>query len=271
MTPLAHLFTKQLVTPKKDRTVWCPEINLAELLRDIHCFEMSAVTEIYEILHQARRVDDKSFMDANQKHMFLPAPKTWFEYKNGFGRSASIAIEEDGNPSHLHVFSAYNVNNLSWIYPCGKIDLNNQTVYWNQNWLDYLPPGLDKNKYSEIGPDPRDEMGAIPTMLAIINSPKIIGRRQHMPHRGLERALIAKQKAIGKFPLHGWTEIQLKVAPPKDMSGEAPAEDHLTGQKALHFCRAHLRVRMGRLEVVRAHWRGDAALGIKRSRYKVTA
>ena len=108
-------------------------------------------------------------------------------------------------------------------------------------------------------------------MLAIINSPKIIGRRQHMPHRGLERALIAKQKAIGKFPLHAWTEIQLKVTPPKDMSSDAPAEDHLTGQKALHFCRAHLRVRMGRLEVVRAHWRGDAALGIKRSRYKVTA
>jgi hypothetical protein len=57
MTPLAHSFAKQLVMPIKDRTVWCPEINLAELMSDIHCFEMSAVTEIYEILHQARRVE----------------------------------------------------------------------------------------------------------------------------------------------------------------------------------------------------------------------
>ncbi len=270
MTPLAHSFAKQLVMPIKDRTVWCPGLHLAELMSDIHCFEISEATGIFEMLHQARRIDDKSFMDANQNNMFLPAPKTWFEYKNGFGRSATLAIEDGTDPSYINVFCAYNVKNLSWIYRCGKMDINSQLVYWEKNWIDYLHPGLDKKKYAAVGPGPCDEMGAIPTMLAIINSPKIIGRRQHMPHRGLERALIAKQKAIGKFPLHAWTEIQLKVTPPKDMSGEAPAEAHLTGQKALHFCRAHLRVRLGRLEVVRAHWRGDAALGIKQSRYKVT-
>lgn len=90
-----------------------------------------------------------------------------------------------------------------------------------------------------------------------------------MPHRGLERALIANQKLVGKFPLHAWTEIKLHVTPPKEAEGEHEA--HLTGERALHFCRAHLRIRLGRLEVVKAHWRGNPAIGIKQSRYTVTA
>lgn len=271
MTPLAHQIVKDLTVPVKDRKVWCPDINLSKLMSDIHCFEMSDVGGLYDILHQARRDDDDSFMSANQNLMFLPAPKTWIEYRNGFGRTATLAIEADDDPTHAHVFCAYRINDLTFVYPCGRMHLKENIVYWNHNWLDYLPHRINKKRFAEIGPDPRDEMGSIPTMLAIINSPKIIGRRQHMPHRGLERSLIAKQKAIGKFPLHAWTEIQLKVTPPKGMSGDEPVEAHLTGQRALHFCRAHLRVRLGRLEVVRAHWRGDASIGIKQSRYKVTA
>ncbi|GLK86659.1 hypothetical protein GCM10017653_47290 [Ancylobacter defluvii] len=103
--------------------------------------------------------------------------------------------------------------------------------------------------------------------LAFINTPRIIGRRQHMPHRSLERKLVAQRAVVGKFPLHAWTEIKLHVTPPEDLSDELSHEAHLTGERALHFCRAHLRIRLGKLEVVRGHWRGDAALGIRRSRY----
>lgn len=109
------------------------------------------------------------------------------------------------------------------------------------------------------------------TLLAFINTPKIIGRRQHMPHRGLEKRLTAALKPVGKFPLHAWTEILLQIASPKDVSAEPSIEAHLTGERALHFCRANIRVRLGQLEIVRAHWRGDASLGIKQSRYKVAA
>jgi hypothetical protein len=40
--------------------------------------------------------------------------------------------------------------------------------------------------------------------------------------------------------------------------------------RALHFVRAHLRLRLGKIELVRPHWRGDAQLGIKRPAYLVT-
>jgi hypothetical protein len=75
---------------------------------------------------------------------------------------------------------------------------------------------------------------------------------------------------VGTFPLRAWTEIKLEVCPPK-WAGDLPEnETHFTGTRALHFCRAHARIRLGRLEFVRAHWRGDPALGIKRSRYRLT-
>ncbi|MBR0941022.1 hypothetical protein [Bradyrhizobium liaoningense] len=105
--------------------------------------------------------------------------------------------------------------------------------------------------------------------LALINSPRVIGQRQHMPHERIEREKLKQRRLVGKFPVQAWTEIMLTVAPPDARSGEPASEGHLTGDKCLHFCRTHLRVRRGRLEYVEGHWRGDPALGIKQSRYRV--
>lgn len=110
--------------------------------------------------------------------------------------------------------------------------------------------------------------GLLLCLLAMINTPRIVGRRQHMPHRGLEKDLLRARPVVGKFPLHAWTEIKLEVSPPRIENSDVH-EAHLTGARALHFCRAHLRIRNGYLEIVRAHWRGDASLGIKQSRYSV--
>jgi hypothetical protein len=105
--------------------------------------------------------------------------------------------------------------------------------------------------------------------LALINTPRIIGRRQHMPHERVEREKLKALGLVGKFPLHAWTEIVLKVAPPDDRTGEPSTEGHLTGERCLHFVRTFLRVRMGQLEYVESHWRGNPALGMKRSRYRL--
>lgn len=75
---------------------------------------------------------------------------------------------------------------------------------------------------------------------------------------------------VGKFPLNAWTEIMLEMTPPPAPEGPSTCEVRLSGTKALHFCRAYLRLRLGRLELVSSHWRGDGALGIKQSRYVLT-
>lgn len=126
-----------------------------------------------------------------------------------------------------------------------------------------MPPFTSKEVFWEIG---RVLLGA----LACINTPRIIGRRTHLPHRGLERELLKRKAVIGKFPLHAWTEILLDVTPPEEAKGLPDYEARLTGEKALHFVRAHLRIRLGKLEFVSSHWRGSVTNGIKRSRYIMT-
>ena len=103
-------------------------------------------------------------------------------------------------------------------------------------------------------------------VLDLINTPGLIGLRQHDPHRGLVKRLAT----AGSYPLQGWSEVVLK-----HKTVMASQEPHLTGptyHKCLHFVRSHLRhLRCGRVLTIPAHWRGDAALGIKRTRYRLAA
>jgi hypothetical protein len=104
--------------------------------------------------------------------------------------------------------------------------------------------------------------------LDLINTPGLVGLRQHDPHRGLARKLYTVRS--GSYPLRGWSEIVLK-----HQTRIADDAEHHTGttfHKCLHFVRSHLRhYRDGKVTVIPAHWRGDPALGIKRTRYLVAA
>ena len=106
------------------------------------------------------------------------------------------------------------------------------------------------------------------SFLGMINTPRVFQRNVHSPHIGLQRKLVAAKSLVGKYPLGAWTEILLKVPGPESGGGVAAA-GYLTGERALHWCRAHLRYRLGQWEIVKDHWRGNPAIGIKRSRYRL--
>lgn len=102
--------------------------------------------------------------------------------------------------------------------------------------------------------------------LDLINTPGLVGLKQRDPHRGLARRL----NAIGRYPLRAWSEVVLKA----ETRAAEPGEQ-MTGtgyHKCLHFVRSHLRhYQDGHVTVIPAHWRGDPALGIKRTRYRMAA
>jgi hypothetical protein len=102
--------------------------------------------------------------------------------------------------------------------------------------------------------------------LDIIGQPTLCHLKVHQPHRGLERAL--RRGGVGKYPLLAWHEVVIK---PQDRPlTQREIEGHLTGRKCLHFVRGHRRrYRDGRETRVTHHWRGDPALGIARTRYRV--
>lgn len=101
----------------------------------------------------------------------------------------------------------------------------------------------------------------------LINTPGVLGMRQHQPHAGLARRMA--KLGVGRFPLRAWSEVTVRTSTKiVDSEFESGPSFH----KCLHFVRAHKRhYKDGGISLVKAHWRGDPALGIKRTRYKVAA
>ncbi len=101
-------------------------------------------------------------------------------------------------------------------------------------------------------------------MLDLINTPGLVGLKHHDAHRGLARRLA---RNVGSYPLRGWSEIVLKH---QTKLAEDPEYSIASCRKCLHFVRSHRRrYRDGRVIIIPAHWRGDPALGIRRTRYKL--
>jgi hypothetical protein len=270
MTPLAHRIVRELTLPLKRRT-FEDGCGLLSRMSDVHCFDVSEVYEAARdlVVGSAAEIPDTEIRgqtilqrakSISEVTSFLPAPKTWLEWTNDVGGRSGVLLTEDGDWVRVRLAQSG-----------GELFCSGEQQYR----LSLSDPSAFQA--SKDGPMPDDQvkpelaslMLRIHGFLAMINTPRIIGRRQHMPHRGLERDLVRAMKSVGKFPLHAWTEIKLEVAAPRDMTSDGEHEAHLTGKRALHFCRAHLRIKLGRLEIVRAHWRGDGSLGIKQSRYKL--
>lgn len=249
MTPLAASIVKQKILSPKAR-----EKNyeaVLPLMEDFHCFEITEIGPVIEDLTSKFMTDvpiSEAMPSGLRETIFLPAPRTWIEWKEDGHRSATYLVDKGNGWADCFCFY-----HNTFVYKT-RFDLEAR-----RRWRDF------SDGTSELE---NETWPAIP--LILINTPKIIGRRQHMPNRGLERRLTQGLKG-GKFPLHAWTEITLNISKPMEIDDGEPHEAHLTGRRALHFCRKHIRIRNGKLEYVSAHWRGDPSIGIKQSRYRMVA
>lgn len=262
MTPLAHQIVLDSTLPLAKRRHGPLEKEL-RLLEGVHFFDVSAVREVAEELSDSIGESyTKQEPIAPELLAFLPAQRVWLETTHPACDRVGILLEDQGELAEVQIV---------WRQKDGTVILLKESFYipmkengeFSTVYAEKLLQGKNKDKgfILEAWKD------LIYAYLALINTPRVIGRRQHMPHAGLQRKLAAARGMVGKFPLHAWSEIVLEVTPPVVDEGEHIAG--LTGGKALHFCRAHLRIRLGKLELVSAHWRGDPALGIKQSRYRV--
>jgi hypothetical protein len=277
MTPLAYELLKDLTTPGAFRVGASKLLGETNFITNrksfwsavtaAHFFDLSAVEPLVQDVSTKMReaFDSKSLF--SDRLAFLPAPVTWLEFYFDGGRETLLLAPAANEPGSAAMSVITKHFSGGWMMmQAGGIPLvgsnrvpSRKTKGINAQWQPYE---LDTPRS-----DPVVFRGL--AALALINAPRIIGNRQHMPHERIEREKLKSLGLVGKFPLHAWTEIVLKVAPPDLRTGEPSTEGHLTGEKCLHFVRTFLRVRMGQLEYVDAHWRGNPALGMKRSRYRV--
>ena len=271
MTPLAQEIVKQMLLPPRKRT-FEDQCGLLRRMEDIHCFEVT------QILDVARDLVDKGTANAadggdhfhcmTEASTFLPASrsgKTWLEYSSpdGEGRRGFLLVERPEKKDAIVYFAAN--YRRKFFSPDVTATFGLVSLGGNPGHGDLWEDATEEDwKFGSF------QILELQAILALINTPRIVGRQQHMPHVGLERQLRARMCEIGKFPLHAYTEIKLRVSAPDDLSAEKSTEAHLTGKKARHWVRQHARFRLGKIEIVSDHWRGDASLGVKRSRYLMT-
>ena len=248
MTPLAH--ETLIALHRRNARHFTNLAELSDDFSDIHCFE---VTEVLSLAGEL--VDTMAAGDIGlDEYGFLPAPKTWIEWYTRSERMAYLLEELRDNWIQVSLVADSHAGFCSC--KLGKIKLTGMTL---RSALQSIAPATPSQDNALL-------LRTIYGILAIINSPKIICRKQNPPTRAHRR--FAARHTVA-YPLNAWSEIKLQVVPPKDLS-EIPAKDvWLTGERAFHFCRAHLRIRYGKLEFVSAHYRGNKALGIKKARYKL--
>jgi len=257
MPPLAHSFARQILDLK--HTDANRRKHLRGLLEGVHFFEMTAVCPIVDEL--TRKIRELSLeerieqAEADESKIFLPAPTTWFEKRCSDGEREALRLSEVDEKIIVQLVSKdAGVLEIGWLTK----HLTKDDGYF----INIKLCGIERTRAHFI-------LISVAALLIIVNSPRIIGRRQVMPHAGLEREFLRKQKLVGKFPLHAYTEVVLNVSKPTKIDDGKIHEAHLTGQRPFHWVRAHLQRYCGIWTRVVFHHRGNVALGFKQKRYRL--
>ena len=274
MTPLAHAIAKELTLPKAHRTFSDYEKVLSKI-EDVHCFEVTGIVDLANALAHELIMDEAPLISFGGL-AFLPAPKTWIEFVGVGGRQGYLLTQSESNKCRakldVSVESEFGAAHMANIPLDGHPDL----ARGYDLDLEIRSQG-DENTYGEV-------FGAIffiYALISLINSPRRINQKVIMPHAGLQRKLAAAHGGVGKYPLQAYRELTLKVAPPVDATDKDAWIDYLDNRRPLHFVRAHRRRSSGvndprydrndysTWDLIPAAWRGDPALGIKLTRYKL--
>ena len=296
MTPLAKALAEAAVSNPKWWRSSGNEKLLAPFPHDVKCFEVTAVQELADDLSQ------QAYERGNiiESLAFLPAPVTWLEHRY---------TRDDGKPAlHAHMLVDRGDNTATVTSTIG-CEINGRTVFipiplgdlrlldaadpdgwaidaalatqdidaqaYGRNLMRDLYPTRPGLRMGIEEPDPDQRLDDAQTRswqlyatLSLINSPRIVARSERKASSGLQKFL--NRKGDGQYNLLPWHEVFLDITPPP----EAPETDgdgapRLTGPRALHFCRQHIRIKRGRLEMVRAHYRGSADVGVAQTQYRV--
>lgn len=295
MTPLAKALAEAAVSNPKWWRSSGNEKVLSPFPNDVKCFEVTAVEEL------ASELADQAYERGNvaESLAFLPAPATWLEqrYTREDGASALQAyllVDQGNNTASVVSTVGLEVNGRTVFIPVPLGDLRLLDASDPDGWAidaTLATQGVDVGVYAsklvsnlypirsgvhfateETDPVAKLEKAQarawhLYSVLSLINSPRIVGRSDRKASSGLQKFLGRKSGA--PFQLLPWHEIFLDITPPPE--AEMESGTRLTGPRALHFCRQHIRIKRGRLEMVRAHYRGNAEVGIAQTRYKIGA
>lgn len=277
MTPLAHRIAKELLLPKGKQRI-DDAAGIARFIGETHGFEVSQARDLIFDTAQAFCTDSAP-SEVFKGLAFLPAPTgTLIEF---------VSPGEGCDGDRVGFFLRRHISDPTLAYMAMVSSVDGVLV---TRFLATIPldgsPCLGRT-VARVHEQTRDlvenNTWIIYAALSVINSPRRINQRVLMMHKGLQRDLRRKGVA-GIFPANAYKEVTLHAIPkPLDASDAAAWQDYNSNCMPLHFVRAHRRRSDGMKnpkydqndistwDLIEAHWRGNAAFGIKLTKYKVAA
>lgn len=201
------------------------------------------------------------------ERLFMPSPNMWIEWESDVERVGHYlsATDEDGCQGYIVAVTQPLRMQYHTAIAEGRFDLarSRRGVAFDPTRLtvDGQPGRFDLPMRSR-GYDMGNVLRAA---LMLINSPKVV--HQHEATRRRENRGRARRSEVPLLTFHR-VMIDLAASEVHAQSKEGREDG---AKKPMHHVRAHLRFKQGRIELVRSHWRGDPAMGIKRPHYAITA
>jgi hypothetical protein len=267
VTPLYRRLVKRLTLPEKKREPLHDPHGLLADLSDVHCFDCGAAIEVaHYLLADRDEGGGAAINEVSHGVLFAPARRTWIECPIWGNRSAIFYDAIEGGSTKA--------KSISHISDVGRLGIAVCRVAMPNGDGDLVQINEDFGRVFDTSAHSAADLSLsafahLMAFLAIINTPNIVDRAECQAHKSLAREIAKREGAA--FKLHPWHQIKLEIFKPRHISDGEPHEDVITGRRALHFCRAFIRIRLGRLEHVRSHWRGDPEFGIRQASYKVRA
>lgn len=190
--------------------------------------------------------------------VFAPAPRTWIEFEaedaGADGKVRSAVLIEGTMPVMTGL--------LILEFSTGVIVVADRFEIKTA-----LHGGDSEITFSHLDHETAGPMGIrIELALLLINMPVGLKISVEAAHKANARAM---QNITGSRPPVTYSTVALD---PWAVAERAEPGVPTGRRRAFHFCRSHLRQRRsGSVEVVRAHWRGDQALGRVETRYEIAA
>lgn len=261
MTPLAQIILDDQARLVRERQFKPAKYNgHFSRLVDGHCFETTAIMP-FALGEVGAEIVAHIQIGEGDELCFLPAPVTWIEWQTEPSLRMGTLLSEHENTAFGILVVQFRKREQPKLIGSFVLPLKGHERL-GRPWAELANGIPDTLTVADVANIAMWHYA----LLSLINSPRGIGRRSHAPHIGLERRLGRSMKMVGRFPLHAWTEIVLEA--PTLPNGEGGSEEtHLTWRQPLHFVRKYHKKSLG-IDVP-SHWRGNPALGIKRSRYKV--
>lgn len=203
-------------------------------------------------------------VQASLDYIFLPAETTWIEWRGtgaGYAKSDRHGILLMGlgeGHSALSVgvgaYMCHVTDQL--VHDPIKFDLHDPTIFRR------VPiPGetVTEENFNDVASAAR----FLVCVLALINTPRI----SHVIHHDIDTKLNKARLKRGKIPLMSWRDVTIR--PDVGWMPKAVQEEGRTGEKRRHHVRTFMRLKQGKVEIVRPHWRGNREKGYVQHRHVV--